>query len=266
MKIILFILLFTSCIVASAEVDSSPQLETVADKIGFTIGLIILCAIIYIPIWIIQKYQRHVYDKKLKTFNKFTINSLGLEGVPEQDIKIFSIAGPHHHANRSDIGGFVGYIVPEPENPHDSLAIAIHNKKYKKLGYVPARHLDWFGEWSERRNLPCAGILYMAEGRLVGHVMDVYPCSQEFVDKMIRKYFENIRKKFGNQAVPTDKSLQLVPTDIPVEYPSCHRNCWIEIDDDCIEEDDDFDDDATEISKFEEYKFNNKKEEPSPKR
>ena len=55
----------------------------------------------------------------------------------------YSISGINYrdHINRY-VGSFMGYLQPEPDNPYDPNAIAIHHSDGHHLGYIPADYTD----------------------------------------------------------------------------------------------------------------------------
>lgn len=76
------------------------------------------------------------------------------------------IAGVRHHCKFRDVGGFLGYAVPDPDNPHDRDAVAILRADDNKLlGFIPAVGLRDYKKWSRGRALPCVG--YIREGQML---------------------------------------------------------------------------------------------------
>lgn len=76
------------------------------------------------------------------------------------------IAGVRYHCKFRDVGGFLGYAVPDPDNPHDRDAVAILRADDNKLlGFIPAVGLRDYKRWSRGRALPCVG--YIREGQML---------------------------------------------------------------------------------------------------
>ena len=69
------------------------------------------------------------------------------------------IAGVQYRNTMQDIGGFLGYVCSEPNNPHDKNAIAIYRNDDKLVGYIPKDEIKDFREWSAKENLPCVGFI-----------------------------------------------------------------------------------------------------------
>jgi len=95
-----------------------------------------------------------------------------LSGLDESDAEYTDneyytrIAGVRHHCKFRDVGGFLGYAVPDPDNPHDRDAVAILRADDNKLlGFIPAVGLRDYKKWSRGRALPCVG--YIREGQML---------------------------------------------------------------------------------------------------
>lgn len=69
------------------------------------------------------------------------------------------VAGAMHRCTDSDIGGFLGYIDPEPNNDYDKNAIAIYRNDGKHLGYIPKGDTARVRRWASRESLPCIGFI-----------------------------------------------------------------------------------------------------------
>lgn len=69
------------------------------------------------------------------------------------------VAGAQYHCDDSDIGGFLGYIEPEPNNEYDKNAIAIYSNDGKHLGYIPKGDTARVRRWASRESLPCIGFI-----------------------------------------------------------------------------------------------------------
>ena len=67
------------------------------------------------------------------------------------------IAGAMYHCDDSDVGGFLGYVKPDPDNPHDSKACGIYNRYGKLIGFVPRVVLDAYRPWSKCEKHFCIG-------------------------------------------------------------------------------------------------------------
>lgn len=70
-----------------------------------------------------------------------------------------TIAGVQYHNDTQDIGGFLGYVRPEPTNQYDKNAIAVYRKDKRLIGYIPKNEQKDFREWSDKNFLPCVGFI-----------------------------------------------------------------------------------------------------------
>lgn len=75
---------------------------------------------------------------------------------------VTKIAGVTFNNDESDVGGFLGYVRSDPNNPHDPDAIAIYRTDNKLVGYIPRDEQGEYRSWSAKENLPCIG--FIAEG------------------------------------------------------------------------------------------------------
>lgn len=69
------------------------------------------------------------------------------------------IAGVQYRNTIQDVGGFLGYVRSEPDNPYDKNAIAIYRNDNKQVGYIPKDETKDFREWSAKEDLPCIGFI-----------------------------------------------------------------------------------------------------------
>lgn len=75
------------------------------------------------------------------------------------------VAGAQYHCDDSDIGGFMGYIAPDPNNEYDKKAIAIYRNDGKHLGFIPKDDIARLKRWASQPSLPCIG--YIFDGDMV---------------------------------------------------------------------------------------------------
>lgn len=75
------------------------------------------------------------------------------------------LAGAQHHCDDDDIGGFLGYIAPEPDNEYDKNAIAVYRNNGKHVGYIPREDIASLKRWASQPSLPCIG--YIFDGDIV---------------------------------------------------------------------------------------------------
>lgn len=75
------------------------------------------------------------------------------------------LAGAQYHCDDDDIGGFLGYIAPEPDNEYDKNAIAVYRNNGKHVGYIPREDIASLKRWASQPSLPCIG--YIFDGDIV---------------------------------------------------------------------------------------------------
>lgn len=112
------------------------------------------------------------------------------------------IAGVQYRNDEQDIGGFLGYVRSEPNNPHDKNAIAIYRNDGKLIGYIPKNETKDFREWSAKENLPCVG--YIKDGdevALYGRVKVLDTDADEAALEIV-KFVKWMVSNFGVKFVP----------------------------------------------------------------
>ena len=75
------------------------------------------------------------------------------------------LAGAQYRCDDDDIGGFLGYIAPEPDNEYDKNAIAVYRNNGKHVGYIPKDDVTRVKRWASQPSLPCIG--YIFDGDIV---------------------------------------------------------------------------------------------------
>lgn len=75
------------------------------------------------------------------------------------------LAGAQYRCTDDDIGGFLGYIAPEPDNEYDKNAIAVYRNNGKHVGYIPKDDVIRVKRWASQPSLPCIG--YIFDGDIV---------------------------------------------------------------------------------------------------
>ena len=115
------------------------------------------------------------------------------------------IAGINYHANKKDVGAFVGIAVPEPENPHDENAIAIYRNDSRRLGYIGKDNLKDYHEWSKGKPFTCVGCIFLNNDMtLYGKVKVIKPYNAQYVEDETRRYLEWALDKYGTPFISDD--------------------------------------------------------------
>ncbi|MBR5905439.1 MAG: hypothetical protein IKZ51_03145 [Bacteroidales bacterium] len=87
------------------------------------------------------------YDDEAKTDLSF-LDSLYYYEHLQENTETFDIAGLTYHCTVLDRGPIVGYVKPDPTNPHDSRAQAVYRYDGKLLGYIPRKQQDWYEDFN----------------------------------------------------------------------------------------------------------------------
>ncbi len=113
------------------------------------------------------------------------------------------IAGIKHHEVSVSLGGFVGYAAPEPQNEYDSNAIAIYNKEYMIIGYVPKKAQPEYLEYFQDR-VPCYIVGYAdrtTDGNLSGKAYFIRVQSWEYARYELVSLCNWMKKKKGIEVI-----------------------------------------------------------------
>lgn len=119
------------------------------------------------------------------------------------------IAGATYHCKRRDIGGFIGFVRHEPDNPYDPNAIGIYRRSGKLLGYVPKDEVAELRAWSSEERLPCVG--FIAEGDetpIWGRVKIIDSENQELVNLIGAKYVKWLIFRHGAEFIPEETGVK----------------------------------------------------------
>lgn len=124
------------------------------------------------------------------------------------------IAGVQYRNDVQDIGGFLGYIRSEPDNPHDKNAIAIYRNDNKLVGYIPKDEIKNFREWSAKENLPCIGFIKDGDEVPLYGKVKIIDSDKDETELEIVKFVKWLVSNFGVKFIPvgfnvdTDKTLR----------------------------------------------------------
>lgn len=120
------------------------------------------------------------------------------------------IAGINYHCDQSDIGGFIGVVAPEPNNPYDKNAVAIYrnDSNPKLLGYIGKNDLSEYREWCKGKPFTCVGYIMVGDDAPVyGRIKVIKPYNENFVKNETDDYIRWMIKKYGNEFLPKGYSL-----------------------------------------------------------
>ncbi len=163
--------------------------------------IVVICVVVFL--FAISGNSKE--NKKTTTIKlrkpELIIKMLNREGDLHEDEWHTYIAGVPHHAFKSDVGGFCGYVANDPNNSYDKNAVAVYSK-LKLFGYIPARELADYRAWSEGAVMPCVGFIYIEDGQLRGRVKILKPCSLEFLQEGFANYINWIKDTHGEKYIP----------------------------------------------------------------
>ncbi len=130
------------------------------------------------------------------------------------------IAGVVYHVDKSDVGGFMGYVAPDPDNEHDPDACAVYRNGGKLVGYIPKADLSGYRKWSEAKPLPCIG--YIAEGDEVDYYGKVKVINGDLNDPAARlvlaKFVLWLIENYGLSFKPKDVNVEGRPLKTEEEW------------------------------------------------
>lgn len=112
------------------------------------------------------------------------------------------IAGINFRCYARDVGGFLGYAAPEPDNEYDTNAVAIYRNDGKLLGYIPKKDNREFKEWSSSCTVPCVGYILREDGTMKGRVKALLPENENAVRKAVAYYVRWLVRKHGSRFIP----------------------------------------------------------------
>ena len=117
------------------------------------------------------------------------LDALVYYGHLEENTDSFGVTGLRYYCSIYDRGPIVGYVKPEPTNPHDSRAQAVYRNDGKLLGYIPRTQQDWYEEFNKQNVVcPYVGEITMNNrGLMLGEIKAILPVNKEFVQEEIVK-------------------------------------------------------------------------------
>ena len=173
-----------------------------------TLGVLTLLAIIIDIIYLICSFiKRKITTKKSESKNiPDSIKNISVKVSRSTDFYT-KIAGAHYRNDAKDIGGFLGYVKPEPTNPYDKNAIAIYRNDGKLLGYIPKEETNDFREWSSKDFLPCVGYIKDGDEVAIYGRVKVLDTDPEEVELEVVKYVKWLIYNFGVEFIPSGFSV-----------------------------------------------------------
>lgn len=170
------------------------------------LGVLSFIAIVGYTVYLIchKLYFLRSKPKKIKSVETETPESkvsfsVEVSGDPSYFCKI---AGVQYRNDVQDIGGFLGYVCSEPNNPHDKNAIAIYRNDGKLIGYIPKDETKDFREWSTKENLPCVGFIKDGDEVALYGKVKVIDADADETELEIVKFVKWLVSNFGVKFIP----------------------------------------------------------------
>lgn len=132
----------------------------------------------------LKEGDRYEDEEKM---NLSFLDTLEYDEDLEENTDTFDVTGLRYHCTVLDRGPIVGYVKPEPTNPHDSRAQAVYRNDGKLLGYIPRTQQDWYEDFNEE-NVVCpfvGEITVDRRGWMTGEIKVILPVNKEFVKEEI---------------------------------------------------------------------------------
>lgn len=132
----------------------------------------------------LKEGDRYEDEEKM---NLSFLDTLEYDEDLEENTDTFDVTGLRYHCTVLDRGPIVGYVKPEPTNPHDSRAQAVYRNDGKLLGYIPRTQQDWYEDFNEE-NVVCpfvGEITVDRRGWMTGEIKVILPVNKEFVNEEI---------------------------------------------------------------------------------
>ena len=126
------------------------------------------------------------YDDEAKADLSF-LDTLEYDGNLEENTETFDIAGLTYHCTVLDRGPIVGYVKPDPTNPHDPRAQAVYRYDGKLLGYIPRKQQDWYEDFNQQ-NVVCpfvGEITVDRRGWMTAEIKAIIPVNKSYVKEEI---------------------------------------------------------------------------------
>lgn len=130
------------------------------------------------------------------------VNIIVRSSSEEDDTYYTGIAGVQYHNSTQDIGGFLGYIRSEPDNPRDKNALAIYRNDNKLIGYLPKSETNTFRNWSQKENLPCIGFIKDGDEVPLFGKVKIIDTDTEETELIVVKYVRWLVSNFGIKFIP----------------------------------------------------------------
>jgi hypothetical protein len=160
---------------------------------------------IFSAIAIIVYIAVRINNRRKSTQNdgiQHTCHRVETKNIDDDGAYFTRIAGAQYRCGKQDVGGFLGYVCPEPKNKYDKNAIAIYRNDKKLLGYIPKDEQSDFREWSDKKLLHCVGFLKEGEEVPIFGRVKVVDGDDEENYLIVLKFVRWLVVNFGKEFIP----------------------------------------------------------------
>lgn len=180
-----------------------------ANKDYVILGMLSFLLMVVDAVYVVYRLIKGLLERRNK-------KRVTIEETPDKDSLIIrsgddtyytKIAGVQYRNGVQDIGGFLGYIHSEPDNPYDKNAIAIYRNDDKLLGYIPKDETKIYREWSNKENLPCIGFIKAGDETPLFGKVKVIDSDKDETELIIAKYVRWLISTFGIKFIPANFSV-----------------------------------------------------------
>jgi hypothetical protein len=166
--------------------------------------LIILGVIVLV--WLVKEVRKRT--KIMRT----QITYLGTDADMPDEYSTY-IAGINYRCTGFDIGGFLGFAIPQQNNKYDKNAVGVYKKDGMLLGYIPKDEAKEFREWCNMHPVPCVGYIRKENNKLQGRIKALLPENEKAVSRATAYYVRWLVEKYGRKFVPTGFTVNRKRTD-----------------------------------------------------
>lgn len=106
------------------------------------------------------------------------------------------LAGARYNNISSQVGGYFGYAVSEPDNPFDRNAVGIYRSDFKLVGHIPRVELRDYSRFSKGEPLPCVFFIKEGDVCLFGKVKVTNDYGEDARNQLSR-FADWIERTFG---------------------------------------------------------------------
>ena len=173
------------------------------------LGMLSIVAIIAYSIYYVIRKVKKKQAKKVPETQTDAGITIKVTAGSDDGTYYTKIAGVQYRCTNDDVGGFLGYVRSDKNNPHDKNSIAVYNNDNKLLGYIPKENQSSFREYSEKDDLPCVGFINIGNDVPLYGKVKIIDSDTEETKLIITKYVHWLISTFGVRFVPSSFSIDV---------------------------------------------------------